>query len=63
MKHYKRTGHDRTLVMSVTADSYSVADTKEPEPDGFTGSPASYEGWQEISAVDATALLGWDVTA
>jgi len=62
MTHYKKDKDGDTLVMSVAKDSYSLASANEPEPDGYTGSP-ELAGWSEITAAEASDLLGWEVTA
>ena len=62
MTHYKKTKGGDTLVMSVAKDSYGIASKLDPEPDGYTGSP-ELAGWSEITAVEASEILGWEVTA
>lgn len=63
MTHYKKDKDGDTLVMSVAADSYGIASKLDPEPDAFLGTPPGYEGWEEITAAEASEIIGWNVTA
>ena len=63
MTYYKKHKNGDTLVMSVARGSYGIASKLEPEPEGYPGSPDGYAGWEEITAAEASQILGWDVTA
>jgi len=60
MTYWKKEQEGDTLVAVVGADSYSIASASDPEPDGYTGS-LDLRGWIEITAEEASDLLGYDV--
>lgn len=60
--HYSKYENGATLVMTVSSDGYSIESFADREPDGYFGVP-NYAGWEEITAAEASAILGREVTA
>lgn len=63
MKLYKKQKNGETLVMAVCGHGYSIESATDSEPDGYFGLPNNYAGWEEISAGEASQILGREVAA
>lgn len=65
MTYYKKqTADGETLVKALDENgNYSIASDRDPEPSGYTNHAwgADVAEWHEISAVDASSILGYEL--
>jgi hypothetical protein len=67
-KHYKKINNDEIFILSVDSkNNYAIASNLDPEPDCYTdlvwelGKGLDPAEWQEITAAEASEVLGYDV--
>lgn len=64
MEYYKKITEDDILILFLTnGKDYSIASKNDPQPDGCTDFTwEGKKGFEQITAEEASAILGWDVT-
>jgi len=71
MEYFKKVTGDDILVKCIDKNNnYSIASKKDPEPDYFTRRTFHEQanqkdrgiGWEQITAEEASEILGYDVT-
>ena len=63
-EYYKRVTAEDVLVKCIdNNNNYSIASRNNPEPDGYTNhSWENKTNWEQITAEEASEILGYDVT-
>ena len=64
INYYKKITEDDVLILFLdNSKDYSMASKNDPEPDVYTDFTwESKKGYEQITAEEASAILGYDVT-